>query len=259
MSGNRSKGGPEDPVGGARKLKVRVKTARKRSLSSTRWLQRQLNDPYVHAAKREGYRSRAAYKLMEMDDKYRFLKPGGRVVDLGCAPGGWLQIASTRVKSIDGKGDNRGRVIGLDYLEMEQVPGTTILQLDFLSDGADDAVKALLAGEADVVLSDMAAPTTGHRQTDHMRIMSLCDIAAQFATEVLAPGGTFVAKVLRGGTENDLLTNLKQHFATVRHMKPKASRADSAEMYVIAQGFRGLSEGIGSSPQDHDDGRENEA
>lgn len=253
MSGNRSKGGPDDPVGGARQLKVRVKTARKRTLSSTRWLQRQLNDPYVHAAKRDGYRSRAAYKLMEMDDKFRFLKPGGRVVDLGCAPGGWLQIAATRVKSIDGKGENRGHVIGLDYLEMDSVPGTTILQLDFLSEGADDQVKALLAGEADVVLSDMAAPTTGHRLTDHMRIMALCDIAALFATEVLSPGGTFIAKVLRGGTENELLTNLKKHFQTVRHMKPKASRADSAEMYVIAQGFRGLSEGIGSSEDEDAD------
>ena len=232
---------------GARALKVRVKTARKRSNSSTRWLQRQLNDPYVHAAKREGYRSRAAFKLIEMDDKYRFLKPGGRVVDLGCAPGGWCQVAVARVKAETGGagGDGRhGRVIGLDYLEMDPVPGATILQLDFLTEGADDRVKELLAGEADVVLSDMAAPTTGHKQTDHMRIMSLCDIAAHFAVEVLAPGGTFLAKVLRGGTENELLAMLKHHFQTVRHVKPKASRADSAEMYVLAQGFKGRPESI---------------
>lgn len=180
--GKSGKGG----TGGARALKVRVKTARKRSNSSTRWLQRQLNDPYVHAAKREGYRSRAAFKLAEIDDKYRFLKPGGRVVDLGCAPGGWCQVAVARVKAEGGDAGaegRHGRVIGLDYLEMDPVPGATILQLDFLSEGADDQVKELLAGEADVVLSDMAAPTTGHKQTDHMRIMSLCEIAAHFATE----------------------------------------------------------------------------
>lgn len=239
------KGGKSGANSGARALKVRVKTARKRSNSSTRWLQRQLNDPYVHAAKREGYRSRAAFKLAEIDDKYRFLTPGGRVVDLGCAPGGWCQIAVARVKAekADASADGRhGRVIGLDYLEMDPVPGATILQLDFLSEGADDRVKALLAGEADVVLSDMAAPTTGHKQTDHMRIMALCDIAAHFAIEVLAPGGTFLAKVLRGGTENELLAMLKLHFKTVRHVKPKASRADSAEMYVLAQGFKGRAE-----------------
>src|SRR5690606_30045070 len=162
-------------AGGTRALKVRVKTARKRSNSSTRWLQRQLNDPYVHAARRDGYRSRAAYKLAEIDDKYRLLKPGARVVDLGCAPGGWCQVAVARVKAL-GQGENKGegRVIGLDYLETESVPGATILQLDFLDEGADDTVKALLAGEADLVLSDMAAPTTGHKQTDHLRIMHLC-------------------------------------------------------------------------------------
>ncbi|MDO8838289.1 MAG: RlmE family RNA methyltransferase [Parvibaculum sp.] len=235
------KSGGKGVGGGARALKVRVKTARKRSNSSTRWLQRQLNDPYVHAAKREGYRSRAAFKLTEIDDKYRFLKPGGRVVDLGCAPGGWTQVAVARVNAQGTAGNKQGSVIGLDYLEMDPVPGATILQLDFLDEGADTRVKELLAGEADVVLSDMAAPTTGHKQTDHMRIMSLCEIAAQFAVEVLAPGGTFLAKVLRGGTENELLVLLKRHFQTVRHVKPKASRADSAEMYVLAQGFKGRS------------------
>ncbi|PKQ09309.1 MAG: 23S rRNA methyltransferase [Alphaproteobacteria bacterium HGW-Alphaproteobacteria-12] len=239
-SGSRGGKGAGVAGSGARALKVRVKTARKRSNSSTRWLQRQLNDPYVHAAKREGYRSRAAFKLAEIDDKYRFLKPGGRIVDLGCAPGGWCQIAVARVKSLNA-GERGGRVIGLDYLETESVPGATILQLDFLDEGADTRVKERLAGEADVVLSDMAAPTTGHKQTDHMRIMSLCEIAAQFAIEVLAPGGAFLAKVLRGGTEDELLAMLKQHFKTVRHVKPKASRADSAEMYVLAQGFKGRS------------------
>ncbi|MEP2829471.1 RlmE family RNA methyltransferase [Parvibaculum sp.] len=241
MAGEKKGGGAGD--GGARALKVRVKTARRRSNSSTRWLQRQLNDPYVHAARRDGYRSRAAYKLAEIDDKYRLLKPGARVVDLGCAPGGWCQVAVARVKAL-GQGENKGegRVIGLDYLETESVPGATILQLNFLDEGADDTVKALLAGEADLVLSDMAAPTTGHKQTDHLRIMHLCEVAAHFAVEVLAPGGTFLAKVLRGGTESELLTLLKQHFKTVRHVKPKASRADSAEMYVLAQGFKGRSE-----------------
>ncbi|MEQ8267768.1 MAG: RlmE family RNA methyltransferase [Parvibaculum sp.] len=241
-AGDKTGKGGKGAGSGARTLKVRVKTARRRSNSSTRWLQRQLNDPYVHAAKREGYRSRAAFKLAEIDDKYRFLKPGGRVVDLGCAPGGWSQVAVARVNAQGTAGNRQGRVIGLDYLEMDPVPGATILQLDFLEEGADARVKELLAGEADVVLSDMAAPTTGHKQTDHMRIMSLCEIAAEFAVEVLAPGGTFLAKVLRGGTENELLVLLKRHFQTVRHVKPKASRADSAEMYVLAQGFKGRSE-----------------
>ena len=224
--------------GSARAMKVRVKTARKRSNSSARWLERQLNDPYVHAAKREGFRSRAAFKLMEIDDRYHLLKPGARVVDLGCAPGGWCQVAAKRVKS-DGASPRAGRVIGIDYLETEPVPGAIILQMDFLDEGADERVKEVLDGEADVVLSDMAAPTTGHKQTDHLRIMHLCEVAAQFAIEVLAPGGAFLAKVLRGGPENELLALLKQHFSIVRHVKPEASRADSAEMYVLAQGFKG--------------------
>lgn len=233
--------------GSARAMKVRVKTARKRSNSSARWLQRQLNDPYVHAAKREGFRSRAAFKLMEIDDRYHLLKPGARVVDLGCAPGGWCQVAAKRVKS-DGASPRAGVVIGIDYLETEPVPGATILQMDFLDEGADERVKEALDGEADLVLSDMAAPTTGHKQTDHLRIMHLCEVAAHFAIEVLAPGGAFLAKVLRGGTENELLTLLKQHFSIVRHVKPEASRADSAEMYVLAQGFKGRREGDAEEP-----------
>lgn len=233
--------------GSARAMKVRVKTARKRSNSSARWLERQLNDPYVHAAKREGFRSRAAFKLMEIDDRYHLLKPGARVVDLGCAPGGWCQVAAKRVKS-DGSSPRAGVVIGIDYLETEPVPGATILQMDFLDEGADERVKEALAGEADVVLSDMAAPTTGHKQTDHLRIMHLCEVAAQFAVEVLAPGGAFLAKVLRGGTENELLALLKQHFSTVRHVKPEASRADSAEMYVLAQGFKDRPESEAEEP-----------
>ena len=233
--------------GSARAMKVRVKTARKRSNSSARWLQRQLNDPYVHAAKREGFRSRAAFKLMEIDDRYHLLKPGARVVDLGCAPGGWCQVAAKRVKS-DGPSPRAGRVIGIDYLETEPVPGAIILQMDFLDEGADERVKEALDGEADLVLSDMAAPTTGHKQTDHLRIMHLCEVAAHFAIEVLAPGGAFLAKVLRGGTENELLTLLKQHFSIVRHVKPEASRADSAEMYVLAQGFKGRRESDAEEP-----------
>lgn len=233
--------------GSARAMKVRVKTARKRSNSSARWLQRQLNDPYVHAAKREGFRSRAAFKLMEIDDRYHLLKPGARVVDLGCAPGGWCQVAAKRVKS-DGASPRAGRVIGIDYLETEPIPGAIILQMDFLDEGADERVKEALDGEADLVLSDMAAPTTGHKQTDHLRIMHLCEVAAHFAVEVLAPGGAFLAKVLRGGTENELLTLLKQHFSIVRHVKPEASRADSAEMYVLAQGFKGRRESDAEEP-----------
>lgn len=222
--------------GDSRQLTVRLKTARKRSASSQRWLERQLNDPYVAAAKREGWRSRAAFKLIEIDDKYRLLKPGHRVVDLGAAPGGWTQVAALRVKSVEG----RGQVIGIDYLPVETIPGATILQLDFLDEDAPDKLKALLRdGGADIVLSDMAAPTTGHASTDHLRIIALAEVAAQFATEVLAPGGAFLAKVFQGGTERTLLDLLKRDFAIVRHVKPKASRSDSAELYVLATGFRG--------------------
>jgi 23S rRNA (uridine2552-2'-O)-methyltransferase len=216
-------------------LKQRLKTARKRSLSSQKWLERQLNDPYVARAKREGYRSRAAYKLLEIDDKFNLLKPGQRVVDLGAAPGGWSQIAARRVGSPDG----RGRVVGIDLLPIDPMPGVEFVELDFLDESAPGRLTELLGGPADVVMSDMAANTTGHKKTDHLRIMGLAEAAAQFAREILAPGGAFVAKVFQGGTENQLLADLKRDFATVRHVKPQASRADSSELYVLATGFRG--------------------
>lgn len=227
------------PGGRQGRLKVRVRTARKRSSASTRWLARQLNDPYVERARSEGYRSRAAYKLAEIDDKHRFLKPGGRVVDLGAAPGGWSQVAAERVGSAAGK----GRVVAIDILEMDPVPGVEILHLDFLDASAPARLREALGGPADVVLSDMAPPTTGHRQTDHLRIMAMCEAALEFAREVLAPGGTFLAKVLRGGTEGGMLADMKRDFDKVRHVKPPASRADSAELYVLATGFRGRSAG----------------
>lgn len=224
---------------GARTLKTRVKTAKGRKLSSTLWLERQLNDPYVQRARREGFRSRAAYKLTEIDDRRRFLVPGARVVDLGCAPGGWLQVAVKRVNALGDKGGKaRGTVLGVDIQPVEPVSGAEILQLDFLDPDADETVKAALGGQADVVLSDMAAASSGHRATDHLRIIALCEAAAHFAFDVLAPGGAFVAKVLQGGAENDLLALLKRRFATVAHVKPPASRKDSAEMYVVATGFR---------------------
>jgi 23S rRNA (uridine2552-2'-O)-methyltransferase len=224
---------------GARELKTRVKTAKGRTVSSKLWLERQLNDPYVARAKREGYRSRAAFKLSEIDDRRRFLLPGARVVDLGCAPGGWLQVAVKRVNALGEKGGKaRGTVLGVDIQPVEPVQGAEIMLLDFLEDGADAAVKAALGGPADVVLSDMAAASSGHRATDHLRIIALCDAAAAFAFDVLEPGGTFVAKVLQGGAEGDLLATLKRRFASVAHVKPPASRKDSAEMYVVATGFR---------------------
>lgn len=210
---------------------VKVKTARGRTSSSQRWLERQLNDPYVQAAKQKGYRSRAAWKLVELDDKFRFLKPGARVVDLGAAPGGWSQVAVERTQG--------GPVLSVDINPMPELPGATVMQLDFLSEGADTKVIETLGGPVDLVLSDMAAPATGHRQTDHIRIMLLCEAALDLARRVLAPGGGFVAKVLRGGTENELLNAMKRDFRVVRHVKPPASRADSAESYVVATGFRG--------------------
>ncbi|MEE8456109.1 MAG: RlmE family RNA methyltransferase [Limibaculum sp.] len=225
---------------GDRSLKVRVKTAKGRKLSSTLWLQRQLNDPYVQRAKKEGYRGRAAYKILEIDDRFRFLVPGARTVDLGCAPGGWCQVAVPRVNALGAKsGKARGTVLGVDLQEVEPIAGVDLMQLDFLDEGADEAVKARLGGQADVVLSDMAAAASGHRQTDHIRIMALAETAAQFAFDVLAPDGTFVSKVLQGGTEGELLALLKRHFAKVQHFKPPASRKDSAEMFVVATGFRG--------------------
>jgi 23S rRNA (uridine2552-2'-O)-methyltransferase len=220
---------------GERGLKVQVRAGKRRSLASKLWLDRQLNDPYVARAKREGMRSRAAYKLIEIDDKIHFLKPGARVVDLGAAPGGWTQIAAKRV----GADSGRGRVIAIDILEMVPVAGADILHLDFLADDAPDRLKALLGGPADVVLSDMAANATGHRKTDHLKIMALAETATLFAREVLKPGGAFLCKVLQGGTEGTLLADLKRDFATVKHVKPSASRSDSAELYVLATGFRG--------------------
>jgi len=225
---------------GARDLRVKVKTARGRKLSSTRWLERQLNDPYVRRAKAEGYRGRAAFKLIELDDKYRFLRPGARVVDLGCAPGGWLQVAVVRVNALgERSGKPVGRVLGVDLQEVEPLAGAEAHVLDFMADGADDQVRDWLGGPADVVLSDMAAASSGHRQTDHLRIVALCEAAAEFAFDVLEPGGSFVAKVLAGGAEAALQARLKQKFEKVANVKPPASRADSAEKYVVALGFRG--------------------
>jgi 23S rRNA (uridine2552-2'-O)-methyltransferase len=220
---------------GGRELKTRVKTGKSRSLSSKLWLERQLNDPYVARAKREGFRSRAVYKLSEIDDKAKFLKPGARVIDLGAAPGGWSQLAAQRVRATDGK----GRVVAIDILDMDPVPGVDFMKLDFLDPAAPDILKEKLGGPADVVLSDMAANATGHRKTDHLKIVALVEAAAMFAAEVLKPGGTFLAKVIQGGTEGDLLAMLKRDFASVKHIKPGASRQDSAELYVLATGFRG--------------------
>jgi 23S rRNA (uridine2552-2'-O)-methyltransferase len=220
---------------GSRELKVRVKTGKGRSLSSKLWLERQLNDPYVARAKREGFRSRAAFKLIEIDDKHRLLKPGGRVVDLGAAPGGWSQVAAKRV----GAGDGKGKVVAIDLLDMPAVPGVTFEQIDFLDEDTPQRLLAMLDGKADLVLSDMAANATGHRRTDHLKIVALVEAAADFAREVLRPGGAFLAKVIQGGTENELLASLKRDFASVKHVKPQASRSDSAELYVLATGFRG--------------------
>ncbi len=225
---------------GQRELRVKVKTARGRKLSSTRWLERQLNDPYVAQAKRQGYRGRAAFKILELDDKFRFLVPGARVVDLGCAPGGWCQVAVARVNALGARsGKAVGRVLGVDLKEVEPIAGAELHVLDFLEDGADDQVKAWLGGPADVVMSDMAASASGHQQTDHLRIIALCEAAAELAFDVLAPGGTFVAKVLAGGAEGNLQTLLKQRFTRVANVKPPASRSDSSEKFVVATGFRG--------------------
>jgi 23S rRNA (uridine2552-2'-O)-methyltransferase len=219
---------------GGRALKTRVKTARKRTPASARWLERQLNDPYVAQARREGYRSRAAYKLIEIDDKHKLFKPGQRIIDLGAAPGGWSQVAA-RASAREG----RGRVIAIDLLEMDGIEGVEFRQMDFHDPQAPTCLREWLGGPADGVLSDMAANATGHRKTDQLRIVGLVELAADFASEVLAPGGFFLAKVLQGGAEGELLARLKREFAAVRHLKPKASRADSAELYLLATGFRG--------------------
>ena len=214
---------------------ARLKDEKRRTLSSRTWLERQLSDPYVTRARREGLRSRAAYKLAEIDDKNHLLKPGSRVVELGAAPGGWSEIAAKRVGP-------SGRVIALDILDLKPIAGVEFLKLDFLDDSAPVRLKEMLGGAANVVLSDMAANATGHRQTDHLRIMALAEAAVQFAGEVLAPGGAFLCKVLQGGTETTLLATLKRDFAIVKHVKPPASRSDSAELYLLARGFRGPSE-----------------
>jgi len=231
-----SRPGSGGPSGSGRRLKVRVKTGKGRTVSQKNWLERQLNDPYVHEARKLGYRSRAAFKLIEIDDKYRFLRPGGRVVDLGAAPGGWSQVAAQRVKAAEG----RGKVVAIDMHGMDPIPAVTIFKKDFYDEDAPQLLIDALGGEkADCVLSDMAAHATGHRQTDHIQIMALAEAGYDFARRILKPGGTYLAKVLRGGTEGELLRLMKQDFAEVRHVKPKASRDDSAELFVLATGFRG--------------------
>ena len=225
---------------GQRELRVKVKTARGRKLSSTIWLERQLNDPYVKRAQVEGYRGRAAFKILELDDKYRFLVPGARIVDLGCAPGGWCQVAVRRINALgERQGKKVGTILGVDLQEVESIPGAEVHVLDFMEDGADDKAKTWLDGQADVVMSDMAAASSGHKQTDHLRIIALCEAAAYFAFDVLAPGGTFIAKVLAGGAEGDLQALLKKKFIKVSNMKPPASRSNSSEKFVVATGFRG--------------------
>jgi 23S rRNA (uridine2552-2'-O)-methyltransferase len=231
---------PQPPGGGGRRserdLKVRVKTAKSRKLSSTIWLERQLNDPYVAKARAQGWRSRAAFKLIELDERHKLLKKGMRIVDLGAAPGGWSQVAAKKLGSTDAD----PLIVGIDYLDMEQIPGVILLKKDFTEEDAPAQLIAALGGhKADLVLSDMASPTTGHRPTDHLRIMHLVEIAADFAIQILAPGGSFVTKVFQGGTEHELLARLKRNFASTFHAKPPASRSDSAETYLVAKGFRG--------------------
>jgi 23S rRNA (uridine2552-2'-O)-methyltransferase len=233
---SRGKGGGAEQRGGSRKLTVKLRTAKGRKIASTRWLSRQLNDPYVEEAKRRGYRSRAAFKLIEIDDRYRFLKPGVSVVDLGAAPGGWSQIAAERV----GSAERRGQVLAVDFEPIEPLPGVAVLALDVSAEGAAAAISAQLKGaRADVVLSDMASPATGHRATDHLRVIALVEAALDLAEDVLKPGGTFLAKVFQGGAGGELVARLKRSFAKVQHVKPKASRPESPEVYVLATGFRG--------------------
>jgi 23S rRNA (uridine2552-2'-O)-methyltransferase len=244
--GGGARGGVRSEVsGGRRQARRHLQSKKPRTQSSRAWLERQLNDPYVAAARREGYRSRAAYKLAEIDDRFRVLKPGRRVVDLGAAPGGWSQVAAERVHaSAEGRGPTQGQVVAIDLLPMEPITGVEIIHLDFMDPAAPDRLKAALrSGRADVVLSDMAAQGTGHARTDHLRIIGLAEAAAEFACEVLEEGGAFVCKVFQGGAERGLLDRLKRAFATVRHVKPPASRAESAEMYVVATGFRAAAGG----------------
>lgn len=221
--------------GAPRRLKSRIKRKSGLKPSSRRWLERHMNDPYVHRARAEGYRARSAFKLIEINDKYRIVKPGARVVDLGAAPGGWSQVAAR----ITGSSERNRLVVAIDYLPVDPVPGVVIVQKDFLDEDAPSALIEALGEQPDVVLSDMAAPTTGHRQTDHLRTMHLCEVAADFAISVLKPGGHLLAKTFQGGTENALLGGLKRHFETVRHVKPGASREESVELYLLAMGFKG--------------------
>ena len=221
--------------GSGRNMAVRLKRASKLSHSSQQWLTRQLNDPFVARARAEGYRSRAAFKFLEIDDRYKLLKPGMRIADLGCAPGGWAQIAARRVKSAEGQ----GRVAGIDLLPVEPIPGVIFEQLDFNDNNAPERLKVMLGGPADGVLSDMAANTTGHKKTDHLRIIGLTELAVDFAAEVLVQGGFFLTKLFQGGESADLVARLKREYSSVRHIKPEASRKDSSELYVLAAGFRG--------------------
>lgn len=240
-AGKARSGSGGGPGGGRRVAAVKVRDARRKRASSQRWLQRQLNDPYVAAAQHQGLRSRAAFKLIEVDDKVGLLKPGKRVVDLGAAPGGWTQVAVDRVGA-DRKGG--GVVVALDILEMASLPGATVVQDDFLSDGADDRLMALLEWPVDIVLSDMSPNTTGHASTDHLRIIGLAEVALDFACKVLAPGGAFVAKVFQGGAEPGLLAELRKRFDKVKHIKPPASRSDSKEVYVVATGYKPSQESV---------------
>jgi 23S rRNA (uridine2552-2'-O)-methyltransferase len=242
MSATKGKGS------GGRELTVRVKTSRGRTASSQRWLERQLNDPYVARSKREGYRSRAAYKLIEIDDKHKILQPGMSVVDLGAAPGGWSQVAVDRV----GSTDEKKLVVAIDYLEMDELPGVILFQKDFLDEDAPAMLEEALGGRADVVMSDMAAPTTGHQKTDHLRTIFLCEVAVDFAINVLKPGGHFLTKVFRGGAEGTVLTQLKQHFTSVHHIKPPASRAGSVELFLLAKGFKGSKAHAVGGPREDD-------
>lgn len=234
----KSGAGPSTPgkKGGTRDLAVRLRNARSHKASSQQWLQRQLNDPYVAQAKRDGYRSRAAYKFLELDDKYKLLKPGMRIVDLGAAPGGWSQIAAKRVGTADG---GKGKVIGIDLLDIEPIPGVDFAMMDFNDEDAPDRLIAMLGGPADGVLSDMAANTTGHKMTDHLKIIGLAELAVDFAQRVLVQGGFFLVKLFQGGETVEIIALLKKNFVTVRHVKPAASRAGSAELYVLATGYRG--------------------